>query len=400
MRAAPQKSGQLVSIAILAGLIAAFHMGKMPGALPHIGNTFHLTLPQAGLIVSSFSILAACLGLALGVLASRAGWYRAGIFGLVAAAVGSALGAISPTYGTLLASRLLEGFGFVLVAITMPGVINQVSRPEYRAIFMGIWGAFIPAAMSIMLFVSPWMLKQYQWQGMWWILAFTSLCWALVYAIKFRSLPLNSSRSARTLETIKKIGTGDANLVVGAFICYSAMFAAVTAFLPTYWVEQHQLHLGRASTMASIAVIGNIAGNILAGFLVQRGVSLRMLLIVALLAGGTFAAALFSGWLTISLEFLMAIGFTFFSGILPGAVFATLNAVVPEPEHTPLFVGMIFQGAGVGQVLGPVGLSTLVDRGGEWIFASLFIIAAAGLGALLGSKLDRKLIDEGAGRHG
>ena len=400
MRAPSQKSGQLVSIAILAGLIAAFHMGKIPGALPHMGNTFHLTLPQAGLIVSSFSLLAAGFGLALGVLASRAGWYRSGIFGLATAAIGSALGAMSPTFEFLLASRLLEGLGFVLVAITMPGVISQVSRPEYRAIALGIWGAFIPAAMSVMLFVSPWLLDQYQWQGMWWILAFTSLFWALIYATKFRSLPLNASRSTKTLETIKKIGAGEANLVVGAFVCYSAMFAAVTAFLPTYWVEQHHLNLGPASTMASIAVVGNIAGNILAGFLVQRGFTLQKLLIFALLFGGTFAAALFSGWLMLSLEFAMAFGFTFFSGMLPGAVFASLSAVVPEPENTPLFVGMIFQGAGIGQVLGPIGLSTLVDRGGGWIFASVFIIAVTAIGVLLGCKLNRKLPNTDVGTCG
>ena len=390
MPASYRKSGQLVSIAILAGLIAAFHMGKIPGALPHMVNTFQLSLPQAGLIVSSFSLLAAGLGLILGVFAARVGGYRSGIIGLVTAAAGSALGAISPSYHILLASRLLEGLGFVLVAVSMPGVINQVSRPEYRAIAMGIWGAFIPAAMSVMLFTSPWILALFRWQGMWWILASVSLFWAIVYRFKLRDLPLNAGQSAPTFARIKKISKGEANLVVGAFVCYSAMFAAVTAFLPTYWVEQHQLHLARASTVASIAVVGNIAGNILAGFLVQRGVALRKLLIYALLIGGSCAAALFSGRLTMTLEFSAAAGFTFFSGLLPGAVFASLTAITPEPKNAPLFAGMIFQGAGIGQVLGPLGLSNFVDRGGAWLYASLFLVAITGLGVLFSSRLARK----------
>ena len=388
-----------MSIAILAGLITAFHMGKIPGALPYLVNTFQLTLPQSGLIVSSFSLLAAGFGLVLGVFASRAGWYRAGVIGLVAAAAGSALGAISPTYYLLLASRLLEGFGFVLVAITMPGVINQISKPDYRAIAMGIWGAFIPAAMSVMLFVSPWILSQHQWQGLWWLLALTSLFWAMVFAVGFRRLPMRSTRSTQMLERIKMIGRSEASLVVGAFVCYSAMFAAVTAFLPTYWVEQYQLDLDRASRMASIVVAGNIGGNILAGFMVQRGVALRNLLVYALLTGGICAAAIFSGLLPVPLQFAAAVGFTFFSGMLPGAVFASLGAVVAEAENTPLFVGMIFQGAGIGQVLGPMGLTTMVGWGDDWIFASLFLVTIAGFGILLGRRLGGKQVSNNAEPH-
>ncbi len=59
---APANAGRLVAIAISAGLIAAFHMGKIPGALPHLGDYFSLSLPETGLIVSSFSLLAATLG--------------------------------------------------------------------------------------------------------------------------------------------------------------------------------------------------------------------------------------------------------------------------------------------------------------------------------------------------
>lgn len=380
----PSNAGRLVAIAISAGLIAAFHMGKIPAALPHLGTYFSLSLPESGLIVSSFSLLAASLGLALGMITARAGLYRTGITGLMAVAIGSALGALSPTFSLLLVSRLFEGLGFALVAITMPGIIAHVCKPHYRAIAMGVWGAFIPAAMSIMLLLSPWTLKQHQWQGMWWILAFVSLLWGIIFAVSFRRTTLPVTSSFPSLNAVRNMCTGEPLLVACAFICYSALFAAVTAFLPTYWIAQHNMELGQASRMASIAVTGNIAGNILAGVMVQRGWVLRQLLIMALTLGGVCAATIFSGWLSVSLEFFAAVGFTLFSGMLPGAVFASLGDVVSNPRDTPLFVGMIFQGAGMGQVIGPIGLSAAVSFGGGWIYAGIMIIFIALTGILLG----------------
>ncbi|MGI9316614.1 MAG: MFS transporter, partial [bacterium] len=225
-----------------------------------------------------------------------------------------------------------------------------------------------------------------QWQGLWWILAAASLAWAMVFLISFCSVSLPVNGSNRSWKDIQQICKGNPLLVSCVFVCYSAMFAAVTAFLPTYWIEQHHLDLSSAASMASIAVTGNIVGNIVAGILIQRGSTLRRMLMIAMLAGGFCAALIFSGWLTLSLEFVAAIGFTLFSGMLPGAVFASLGDVVPEPGNIPLFVGMIFQGAGIGQVLGPLVLSAAVNFSGEWIYASAMIVLIATTSLLLGQK--------------
>ncbi len=379
--------GRLVTIAILAGLVAACHMGKIPGALPHLGKFFHLSLSQAGLIVSSFSLLAAAFGMGLGIITARIGTYFAGILGLTLVAIGSALGATSLSFSLLLGSRLLEGLGFVLVAITMPGIISHVCPPGYRAIAMGIWGAFIPAAMSLMLLISPSVISHYHWQGLWWLLAGFSLTWAVLFTITFRAVNLPAANASRAGKNIRQLCTGDPIWLVGAFICYSAMFASVTAFLPTYWIDQYQISLGHASRMTSVAVAGNIGGNIMAGVLVHRGFTLRQILVTALVVGGTCAVAVFSGWLIFPFQFYAAAGFAFFSGMLPGAVFASLSSVVPVQTSIPLLVGMVFQGAGIGQVLGPIGLSAMVDYAGDWIYASIFIAVLALLGIVCGSQL-------------
>lgn len=376
----------LVSIAILAGLVAAFHMGKIPGALPLISTQLSLGLTQSGLIVSSFSLLAACFGLVIGILSGRLGMRRAGTLGLLLAAMGSGLGAISPGFYSLLGSRVVEGLGFVLVAITMPGVINAVCPPAKRAVALGIWGAFIPAAMSLALIISPPVLTTVGWQGLWLGLAALSLFWSVLFAWCFARAGLPRPYRILSWQTVSPLFSGNPLCVVGVFTCYSMAFAAFTAFLPTYWVA-HGVSLGNASKLAALAVAGNIIGNICAGYLVGRGMPLKLLMASALFGGGASAGLVFSGLLSLPMEFVAALGFTTLSGLLPGAVMANLAHIAPDPDRIPLLVGLVFQGAGIGQVLGPVALGTAVAVAASWLGATICLLVIATVGVLLSSLL-------------
>lgn len=379
----PPSSNFQVAVAIIAGLVVAFHMGKIPGALPYLDQTFDLTLLQSGLVVSSFSLLSAALGVLTGMLSARIGMYRAGIMGLILVALGSAMGATSDGYIQLLFSRLFEGLGFVLVAVTMPGLINHVSAESTRELAMGIWGAFIPAAMSLMLFISPPIIQYGGWQGLWWLVAVISLVWAAVFLRSFATTALPTASTFPSLSATKSLLHANPLLLVATFTCYSTLFAAVTAFLPTFWIAGGEVAAPTAARVAAIAVTGNIAGNIFAAVLIGRGHSLPLLLSSAIILGGLFAALVFSGFFNFPTQVIMAFGFTFFAGLLPGATFASVGKVSPNASTIPLLVGMIFQGAGIGQVLGPIGISSMVSYGSSWSYAALFILLVTLIGACL-----------------
>ena len=385
----PPSANSQVIIAIIAGLVAAFHIGKIPGALPYLDQAFNLSLPQSGLVVSSFSVMAAVFGLLTGILSARIGMYRAGITGLVFVALGSAIGALSDYYSVLLLSRVLEGVGFVLVAVTMPGLINRVSPAATRAVAMGIWGAFIPAAMSLMLLVSPPIIQFGGWQGLWWTVAGFSLIWAVVFSRTFAKVRLSESTAFPSLATTRSLLKPNPLLLVATFICYSSLFAAVTAFLPTFWIANGGVGAATASRLAAFAVAGNIAGNIFAGFLIGRGHSLPALLCSAMALGGLCAALLYAGIFSFPVQVMMALGFTFFAGLLPGATFASVGDIAPQPAAIPLLVGMIFQGAGIGQVLGPMGMSAMVSYGSSWSYAAVFILCVTLIGTGLAACMQK-----------
>ena len=303
---------------------------------------FSLDLLQSGLVVSSFSILAALFGVTLGILSRRAGVRLAGTVGLAATAAGAVMGTLALGFPLLLASRVLEGFGFLLAAVTMPGLINRVCPPRLRSVALGIWAAFIPAAMSLMLLASPVVLEVSGWRGLWWLSALVSL----LVAVSFFALTGQSGEKPRAAAAE---GSGRRDLarpllVSGIFACYSALFAAVTAFLPTYWAGYRGMELGSSTYLASLVVIGNIVGNITAGYLVGRGMSLERLMRWALLGGGASAALAFSGMVPLAGEFAAAWMFTFLSGLLPGAVFAHIGTISPSTDSVPMTTGMIFQG--------------------------------------------------------
>ncbi len=371
----------VVAVAIGGGLAAAFHMGKIPGALPVIQAELSLDLLQSGLVVSSFSILAALFGVTLGILSRRAGVRLAGTVGLAATAAGAVMGTLALGFPLLLASRVLEGFGFLLAAVTMPGLINRVCPPRLRSVALGIWAAFIPAAMSLMLLASPVVLEVSGWRGLWWLSALVSL----LVAVSFFALTGQSGEKSRAAAAE---GSGRRDLarpllVSGIFACYSALFAAVTAFLPTYWAGYRGMELGSATYLASLVVIGNIVGNITAGYLVGRGMSLERLMRWALLGGGASAALAFSGMVPLAGEFAAAWMFTFLSGLLPGAVFAHIGTISPSTDSVPMTTGMIFQGAGMGQVLGPVGLGMAAGTGLGWTGGAGFLLLVCLLGVWL-----------------
>lgn len=375
----------MVAVAIGGGLAAAFHMGKIPGALPVIQAEFSLDLVQSGLVVSSFSILSAVFGVTLGVLTRRTGVRLAATAGLVATAAGAVTGTLADGFPLLLASRVLEGFGFLLVAVTMPVLINRVCPPRLRPLALGIWAAFIPAAMSLMLLASPLVLQVSGWRGLWWSSALVSL----LLAFCFLALTGREGEQSRPAARVRLNRQELARplLVSGAFTCYSALFAAVTAFLPTYWSGQRGLELELATYLASLVVIGNIVGNITAGYLVGRGVTLERLMRWALVGGGTAAVLAFSGLVPLAGEFIAAWLFTFLAGILPGAVFAHIGAIAPSTDSVPLTTGMIFQGAGMGQVLGPVGLGMAAGAGAGWPGGAGFLLLVGLLGTWLCHRL-------------
>ncbi len=117
-------------VVIVGGVCAALHVGKLAPAIAMLQATLGVTLLQAGFLLSAVQLAGMWLGLAFGMLADGLGGRRSMALGLALLAAASAGGALAGSVGTLMALRVAEGFGFLLVVLPAPGLVADVgARP-------------------------------------------------------------------------------------------------------------------------------------------------------------------------------------------------------------------------------------------------------------------------------
>jgi sugar porter (SP) family MFS transporter len=117
----------------LGGLLFGYDTGVISGALLFIGKDFHgLTSFDKELLTSILLIGAAIGALAAGRIADRVG-RRPTVLGTAALfVVGVMLAAFAPSYGVLVAARVVIGFAVGSASMVVPLYIGEVAPPRIR----------------------------------------------------------------------------------------------------------------------------------------------------------------------------------------------------------------------------------------------------------------------------
>ena len=140
----------------VAGLAAGAYMTKVPPALPALRAELGLTLVESSFIATTFNVLGMLAGILLGVVCDRFGHRRMALGGLAVFSAAGALGALTSGFGALLASRFLEGVGFLLFVISAPAILAAATaNPRDRVRALGLWSSYMPTGGSIALLAAP-----------------------------------------------------------------------------------------------------------------------------------------------------------------------------------------------------------------------------------------------------
>jgi MFS family permease len=369
-----------VWVAFLAGCVAAFQLGKTFASLTLIIDELSLSLVQAGLILSLFSLIAAFAGAGFGLLSDRIGHVRMALSGLAVSAGGAFLGAIAPDIDVLLLSRLIEGLGFILAIVALPSLISRSASDRDRPLAMGLWGAFMPAGIGLSMIITPVLIEWHGWRGLWNDIGFIMLAWGAILALTFRGAPTKAGIQLSTAEFITSVLRLGPLLVVTGFICYSSLYQSLTAFLPTILVTDYNVPFAQAARFGAIVVVGNIIGNVSAGWLIGRGFKPWKLLTVSFIAMGLCAMLVFATFSEPAIKIVAGFLFSAFGGMFPGTAFVLAARYSPSPSHMALMAGFMLQGAGIGQTIGPMMVSSVVEFSADWNSANLVVVAMAGIG--------------------
>jgi len=369
-----------VWVAFLAGCVAAFQLGKTFASLTLIIDELSLNLVQAGLILSLFSLIAAFAGAGFGLLSDRIGHVRMALNGLAVSAGGAFLGAMAPDIQVLLLSRLIEGLGFILAIVALPSLISRSASDRDRPLAMGLWGAFMPAGIGLSMIITPVLIDWHGWRGLWNDIGFIMLVWGAILALTFRGAPTRAGIQLSTADFISNILRIGPLLVVAGFVCYSSLYQSLTAFLPTILVTDYSVPFAQAARFGAIVVVGNIIGNVGAGWLIGRGFKPWKLLTVSFVTMGLCAMLVFATFSEPAIKIVAGFLFSAFGGMFPGTAFVLAARYSPSPSHMALMAGFMLQGAGIGQTIGPMMVSSAVEFSADWNSANLVVVAMSGIG--------------------
>ena len=110
-----------------------------------------LDIVAAGWLASMFGATGSLIAVFLGSAADRIDHWRLTVGGLALMTISGLAGSLAFTGAQLTLSRLLEGIGFLAVVVAAPSIIAQASKGRARNTFLGIWPAYLPAGVSIMM---------------------------------------------------------------------------------------------------------------------------------------------------------------------------------------------------------------------------------------------------------
>jgi MFS family permease len=411
----PSSARGAAFVVVLAGVAAALHVGKVPPALEALRQALDLTLVQAGFLLSSTQLAGMALGVAFGAAADALGGKRSMGLGLLLLAAAGFAGSAAGGVALLLALRVVEGFGFLLVVLPAPGMLRRVVAPGKVNATLGVWGAYMPLGTALALLAGPAWVATLGWRTWWALMAAVSLAMAVwlqravpapdAPALGAAQVPAAPGGVAHTAGASAAIDwaarlratLGDAGpwLVALAFAAYSSQWLAVIGFLPTIY-----LHAGVSGTatglLTALAAAVNMAGNIGAGRLLHRGAAPPRLLAAGFVAMALATLAAYAGpadaaWLPPWARYAGVLAFSLLGGMIPATLFALSVRLAPGEQTIATTVGWVQQWSAFGQFAGPPVVAFMASRAGGWHLTWVFSAACGAAGLVLTALIARRL---------
>ena len=374
----------IVGLALAAGYIVGLQVGKVPPALPMLQEELALARVSAGLVASSFYGIGAVLGVLGGLLADRMGPARLVIAGGVVMALGSLSGGFADSGALLLATRLVEGFGFLALTVSAPKLIDAATRPDVRSLALGVWGTYMPVGMALSMMLATLLLGTIGWRGLWFLNA--GIILLFVFAFGWGVSPRRWRMPPGAAATFDGVSVR-ATLVrpgpwlFGAcFVLFSIQWLALMAWLPTFLIETQGRTLAGAALVSALVVFTTAIGAAAGAWFMHRGVARWLLIVVAYVVMGGCAALIFASFTPAAVKMPLAVFFAVAGGMLPAACLAGAAAHAPGQAQVAMASGFVVQGAALGSVLGPPLLAAVTSVFGGWEAAWWTMLVGPGLG--------------------
>jgi MFS family permease len=376
-----------IVLLLFAGICAAAQVGKVPPAIPVLRDDLHFGLVAAGWVISMFSVIGALSGAALGSITDRFGGRRVTVIGFVVMATASALGSTADSAGALIASRALEGMAFIVVVISIPGLLSASAKPEHQRIVPSLWGVYMPLGMTFALTLTPILVAIVGWRVVWQLNAVLLILFALALALIEPPTVAQGSRGALSLSSLRRTVSHPSALLLGlAFMGYTFQHLSVIGFLPTI-LQGLGIDAHTAGLLAAGAVLANGLGNLVVPWLLSRHVPAWRMIAIAAVVMGLTGFGIFASHLPTVTRYVLTVIFSGVGGLLPASIFSIVPSVAREANTGATTQGLAVQSSHIGQLLGPPAIASIAAMAGGWGWSPLVLAPAALLSLFAALKL-------------
>ena len=368
------------------------NIGKVPIVMSQLRAEFGLSLVTAGWVSSMINALAITMAILFGVLCDRLGALLMCLTGLGFAVLGGLGALIAGNEAALLLSRFAEGVGVVSVVVSAPALLTAATAHGDRRFALGIWSAYLPAGVGLVMLLAPVLVPFGGWRGIW-VLVLAVLLTAALAIYRSRSafrLPLSAEVNTHPFADAKAVlAQRQPWLLAFALASFTIQHFALIIWLPTFLQEQRNLSPLAVSLLSCIMVLANVPGNVLGGSLLQRNFRRGSLIAFASLVTGLCGIGIFLDVFPDLIRYGLCVLLSFIGGLIPACVLSSSASLARTPKQVGTLQGLFNQVGNAGPFFGPPLIAMLVAASGLWRDALIVTGCAALLGVILGIMIRR-----------
>ena len=391
----------LVLLLWSAGLLAAMQFAKIAVPFAEVRVLYPLGEGRHGWLLSLVSLVGAVLGIVAGSLVGRIGARRMLIGGLVSGGLVSLWQGTGLGFGSMLASRVVEGASHLAIVVSAPTLIVSVTPERWRGAAMALWSTFFGIGFALLALLAPLLVGAGGPGTLFVAHGASMLLVAVPLSIVLRGmagspLPTAAPTTDRAAATDKRRAPASplhahARAYSSPFIAapavgwlfYTLTFVASLAILPDLLPAGTDRAVATAMPLVSIAVSLLAVPMLLRWRSATGVVMLGFALAACVLTAGALALSTVGlGLAVVSVSLFAALG------LVQGASFAAVPELNTDPASQALAYGAMAQTGNVGNLLGTPLLLALLPYGGVvTVFAVVItlyvtaIVAHARLGA-------------------
>jgi MFS family permease len=264
------RSGSWPSIILtlaFAVIIAACH-GKTIVLVGDIAKTFGVSPAHASWVVSAVALVAAVASPLVNWAIAHIGERRSVVVGLLIAATFSYFGSLATTFYSLLALRVFEGAGYILVVLAALALILHTTEGKKRTSALAFWSVASPLGGAIAIFsVSPFV-------GGHWQTAFSGHAFILLLLLLLTPLlPGGSHVHKSERKPLAKVFSiySDPSLIrlaaaVGAPL---TLALGLVAIVPVYFIATLHVAPTTIGVISTVGILSSVLAGIFAGFILN-----------------------------------------------------------------------------------------------------------------------------------